>query len=128
MTLSFRWPRTLASQLLLIFLVSLLCANALSFSAQIYERYISARSVMLGNLESDVSTAIAILDRLPAAERASWLPRIDRQNYHYLLNAGESGEPMGTDDVPMAVKSIDDALGEHYALTFRDIQIGRAHV
>jgi len=121
MTLSFRWPRTLASQLLLIFLVSLLCANALSFSAQFYERYISARSVMLGNLESDVSTAIAILDRLPAAERASWLPRIDRQNYHYLLNAGESGEPMGTDDVPMAVKSIDDALGEHYALTFRDI-------
>lgn len=121
MTLSFRWPRTLASQLLLIFLVSLLCANALSFSAQFYERYISARSVMLGTLENDVSTSIAILDRLPAAERASWLPRIDRQNYRYLLNAGEPGEPMGSDDVPMAVKSIEDALGEQYALTFRDL-------
>jgi len=121
MSLRFRWPRTLASQLSLIFLISLLCAHGLSFSAQFYERYISARTAMLGNLENDVSTSVAILDRLPANERASWLPRLDRQNYHYLLNAGETGEPMSSDDVPMAATSIADALGEHYALTLRDI-------
>lgn len=114
------WPRTLASQLTLIFLISLVCAHGLSFSAQFYERYISARTAMLGNLENDVSTSVAILDRLPANERANWLPRLDRQNYQYLLNAGETGEPMGG-DVPMAAKSISDALGEHYTLTFRDI-------
>ncbi|OYU08666.1 MAG: two-component sensor histidine kinase [Pseudomonas sp. PGPPP1] len=114
------WPRTLASQLTLIFLISLVCAHGLSFSAQFYERYISARTAMLGNLENDVSTSVAILDRLPANERANWLPRLDRQNYQYLLNAGETGEPMGG-DAPMAAKSISDALGEHYALTFRDI-------
>ncbi len=117
----FRWPRTLASQLSLIFLISLLCAHGLSFSAQFYERYISARTAMLGNLENDVSTSVAILDRLPVNERASWLPRLDRQNYRYLLNAGVTGEPMSSDDVPMAATSIADALGEHYALTFRDI-------
>ncbi|MGH2420244.1 HAMP domain-containing histidine kinase [Pseudomonas sp. C 49-2] len=117
----FRWPRTLASQLSLIFLISLLCAHGLSFSAQFYERYISARTAMLGNLENDVSTSVAILDRLPVNERASWLPRLDRQNYRYLLNAGMTGEPMSSDDVPMAATSIADALGEHYALTFRDI-------
>lgn len=117
----FRWPRTLASQLSLIFLVSLICAHGLSFSAQFYERYISARTAMLGNLENDVSTSIAILDRLPAAERASWLPRLDRQNYRYLLGAGETGVPMSTDNVPMAATSIADALGKQYALTFRDI-------
>ncbi len=121
MSLRFRWPRTLASQLSLIFLISLLCAHGLSFSAQFYERYISARTAMLGNLENDVSTSVAILDRLPANERASWLQRLDRQNYRYLLNAGETGEPMSSDDVPMAATSIADALGEHYALTFRDI-------
>lgn len=121
MTLRFGWPRTLASQLSLIFLISLVCAHGLSFSAQFYERYISARTVMLGNLENDVATSVAILDRLPANERASWLPRLDRQNYRYLLNAGETGEPMRSDDVPMAATSIADALGEHYALTFRDI-------
>ena len=115
------WPRTLASQLSLIFLISLVCAHGLSFSAQFYERYISARTVMLGNLENDVATSVAILDRLPANERASWLPRLDRQNYRYLLNAGEPGEPMNSNDVPMAATSISDALGEHYALTFRDI-------
>ncbi|WP_028616632.1 ATP-binding protein [Pseudomonas canadensis] len=121
MSLRFRWPRTLASQLSLIFLISLLCAHGLSFSAQFYERYISARTAMLGNLENDVSTSVAILDRLPANERSSWLPRLDRQNYRYLLNAGETGEPMSSDDVPMAATSIADALGEHYALTLRDI-------
>ncbi|TFY88829.1 sensor histidine kinase [Pseudomonas kairouanensis] len=121
MTFRFGWPRTLASQLSLIFLISLLCAHGLSFSAQFYERYISARTAMLGNLENDVSTSVAILDRLPADERASWLPRINRQNYRYLLNAGEPGEPMASDNVPIAATSISDALGEHYALTFRDI-------
>ncbi|AQT94150.1 ATP-binding protein [Pseudomonas azotoformans] len=121
--MSFRlgWPRTLASQLTLIFLISLVCAHGLSFSAQFYERYISARTAMLGNLENDVATSVAILDRLPANERASWLPRLDRQNYRYLLNAGKTGEPMRSDDMPMAATSIADALGEHYALTFRDI-------
>ena len=108
------WPRTLASQLSLIFLVSLVCAHGLSFSAQFYERYISARTTMLDNLENDVATSVAILDRLPANERASWLPRLDRQNYRYLLNAGESGEPMKSDDIPMAAASIRHALGEHY--------------
>lgn len=121
MSLRFGWPRTLVSQLSLIFLISLVCAHGLSFSAQFYERYISARTAMLGNLENDVSTSVAILDRLPANERTSWLPRLDRQNYRYLLNAGETGEPMSSDDVPMAATSIADALGEHYALTFRDI-------
>ncbi|KAI1691199.1 response regulator receiver domain-containing protein [Ditylenchus destructor] len=119
MTFRLGWPRTLASQLSLIFLISLVCAHGLSFSAQFYERYISARTAMLGNLENDVSTSVAILDRLPVNERASWLPRLDRQNYRYLLNAGETGEPMSSDDVPMAATSIADALGEHYALTFR---------
>ncbi|TFY84587.1 HAMP domain-containing protein [Pseudomonas nabeulensis] len=121
--MSFRlgWPRTLASQLTLIFLVSLVCAHGLSFSAQFYERYISARTAMLGNLENDVATSVAILDRLPANERASWLPRINRQNYRYLLDAGETGEPMNSNEVPIAAKSISEALGEQYALTFRDI-------
>jgi len=121
MKLRLGWPRTLASQLSLLFLISLVCAHGLSFSAQFYARYISARTAMLGNLENDVSTSVAILDRLPANERPLWLPRLDRQNYRYLLNAGETGEPMSRDDMPMAATSIADALGEHYTLTFRDI-------
>ncbi|MDB6144995.1 MAG: ATPase [Pseudomonas sp.] len=127
MNLSLRWPRTLASQLSLIFLVSLILAHGLSFSLQFYERYESAKSTMLGNLESDVSTSIAILDRLPPAERATWLPRLERQNYRYLLGEGEAGKPMDPKNVPIAVKSIDDAIGQDYAVTYTDIPGPKKH-
>ncbi|MEX5669626.1 two-component sensor histidine kinase, partial [Pseudomonas neuropathica] len=85
MNFAIRWPRTLASRLSLIFLIGLILAQALSFGAQYYERYESAKNTMLGNLETDVSTSIAILDRLPAEERASWLQQLERRNYRYLL-------------------------------------------
>ena len=71
-----KWPRTLASRLALIFFTGLVLAYGLSFGLQAYERYISSRSMMLSNLEQDVATSVAILDRLPAAERAAWLPRL----------------------------------------------------
>jgi signal transduction histidine kinase len=123
MTLSMRWPRTLASRLSLIFLVCLILAQALSFGAQYYERYQSAKNTMLGNLETDVSTSIAILDRLPAAERASWLQQLERQNYSYLLNEGAAGTPMAADmpNAPVAMASIKDAIGHDYPMTFTDI-------
>lgn len=122
-----RWPKTLASQLSLIFLVSLLLANGLSLSVQFYERYLSARSTMLNNMENDISTSVAILDRLPAEERQAWLSRLNREHYQYLLTKGDSGVPMDTADPPMSASSIKDTLGQHYALTFADIPGVRPH-
>lgn len=119
MNLNFHWPRTLASRLSLIFLIGLILAQALSFGAQYYERYESAKNTMLGNLETDVSTSIAILDRLPAAERMSWLKQLDRRNYRYLLDEGSPGEAMR--DTPIAVTSIKDAIGKDYPMTVTDI-------
>lgn len=121
MNVALRWPRTLASRLSLIFLIGLILAQALSFGAQYYERYESAKNTMLGNLETDVSTSIAILDRLPAEERPMWLKRLARKNYGYLLSEGEPGTPLDPQDVPIAVTSITDAIGEAYPLTFTDI-------
>lgn len=69
MKLALQWPRTLASRLWLVFLVGLILAQALTFAAQYYERYESTKTAMLGNFEHDTATSIAILDRLPAAER-----------------------------------------------------------
>jgi signal transduction histidine kinase len=127
MTFSLHWPRTLASRLSLIFLVGLILAQGLSFGAQFYERYQSAKSTMLGNLETDVSTSIAILDRLPAAERASWLQRLERRNYGYLLSEGEPGTPMDPSNAPVAVRSIEDAIGHDYPLVFTDIPGPQKH-
>ncbi|VVO85168.1 Sensor histidine kinase RcsC [Pseudomonas fluorescens] len=119
MNLAIRWPRTLASRLSLIFLIGLILAQALSFGAQYYERYESAKNTMLGNLETDVSTSIAILDRLPAEERASWLKQLERRNYRYLLDEGSPGMPMS--DTPIAVTSIKDAIGKDYPMIVTDI-------
>jgi len=127
MNVALRWPRTLASRLSLIFLIGLILAQALSFSAQYYERYESAKNTMLGNLETDVSTSIAILDRLPAEERPMWLKRLARKNYGYLLSEGEPGTPLDPQDVPIAVTSITDAIGEAYPLTFTDIPGPKKH-
>lgn len=127
MNVALRWPRTLASRLSLIFLVGLILAQALSFGAQYYERYESAKNTMLGNLETDVSTSIAILDRLPAEERPMWLKRLARKNYGYLLSEGEPGTPLDPQDVPIAVTSITDAIGEAYPLTFTDIPGPKKH-
>ncbi|MFS2068615.1 ATP-binding protein [Pseudomonas sp. CT11-2] len=127
MNLALHWPRTLASRLSLIFLIGLILAQALSFGAQYYERYESAKNTMLGNLETDVSTSLAILDRLPADERANWLQRLERTNYGYLLNEGSPGTPMAPSDVPIAVPSIQDAIGHEYPLTFTDIPGPKKH-
>lgn len=127
MNLSLRWPRTLASRLSLIFLVSLILAYGLSFSLQFYERYESAKSTMLGNLESDVATSIAILDRLPLAERQTWLPRLERRNYRYLLGEGEAGVPLDSKNMPVAARSIDEAIGQDYSVKYVDVPGPKKH-
>ncbi|MFZ6044573.1 sensor histidine kinase [Pseudomonas sp. CR3202] len=116
-----RWPSTLAARLGLIFLIGLVLAYGLSFSSQFYERYQTGREVMLGNLEHDVSTAVALIDRLPAEERATWLPLLDRRNYRYRLDAGLPGEPMDMDRAHMAATSIERAIGQRHALRFENI-------
>ena len=50
------WPRSLLTRLLIIVMLGLLLANALSLTLVMLERMRSARTVMLGNLEYDVST------------------------------------------------------------------------
>ncbi|STS90880.1 sensor histidine kinase [Klebsiella variicola] len=86
------WPASLQSRLMALLFLALLLANTLTLSLLFYERMSSARSVMLGNLASDVATSVAILDRLPAAERPQWLPKLARGNYRYLLGSGERGD------------------------------------
>ncbi len=122
-----KWPRTLASRLAMIFFTSLVLAYGLSFGLQAYERYISSRSMMLSNLEQDVATSVAILDRLPAAERAAWLPRLERRTYRYRLDQGLAGEAMPSSDPPMAAASIVKAIGSDYRLTFLEIPGPNAH-
>jgi signal transduction histidine kinase len=120
-------PRSLAARLTLLFLCGLVLAYGLSFTSQFYERYQTGRDVMLGNLELDVSTAVALIDRLPAAERAEWLPLLERRNYRYRLDEGLPGRPMDMAEPHMAAASIEQAIGRRYALRFETIDGPRPH-
>ncbi|SPK76092.1 ATP-binding region, ATPase-like:Histidine kinase, HAMP region:Histidine kinase A, N-terminal (plasmid) [Cupriavidus taiwanensis] len=120
-TLLWHWPRTLGSRLFLILLAGLLFAHLLSFAVLFSERYMSARQVMLGTLETDVATSVAILDRLPAAERPQWLPRVNRGNYQYILGPGLPGVPEMTQRGKDIAERIMEASGGRFPVTMQSI-------
>ncbi len=123
-----RWPRTLASRLFLIFLVGLVLAHGLSFGLQFYERYQSAKSVMLDNLERDVVVALAVLNRLPADERAAWLPRLSASNRQYQLGPGDFDRPLQTPAAEAVRDSIQAALNNAYPLAFGTVGDDPKHI
>ncbi|ROO40741.1 ATP-binding protein [Pseudomonas sp. 7SR1] len=128
MKLALQWPRTLASRLWLVFLVGLILAQSLTFAAQYYERYQSTKTAMLGNFEHDTATSIAILDRLPAAERLEWTKRLQRRNYDYLLREHDPGIALTSNDLAAtAAQSLQASLGRNYDLTFVEIPGPRQH-
>lgn len=115
------WPRTLGSRLFLIFLAGLTIAYGLSFGVLFLERYVTAKAVMLGTLETDVATSIAILDRLPANERAEWVPRLDRRAYQYVLGPGLPGVPdLSSRGADIAAR-IQEAGGQRFPIKVESI-------
>ncbi|MES2942867.1 MAG: ATP-binding protein [Pseudomonadota bacterium] len=84
------WPDTLFGRLTLIFLAGLVAAHALSFWLVFLERGAAARTMMAAYLAQDVASSVAILERVPMAERASWLPKLARRNYVLVLGGAES--------------------------------------
>jgi len=78
-------PRSLFGRVAMILFGALALAHGLTYLAILRERGDLAQNMMLAYLGRDVASAVAILDRVPAAERAQWLPRLERQNYRYAL-------------------------------------------
>lgn len=112
-----RWlPKSLFGRLMLILLCALLSAQALTFALLWYERAQASQSMMLAYIAKDVASSVAMLDRLPAEERAAWLDRLARRNYSYRLGPPQDGgQP--TDDIGELVAGIVAAsLGPKYAV------------
>ena len=97
-------PRTLRWRLFLILFAGLAAAHGLSFGVLFLERYMTAKAMMLGNLEKDVGTSIAMLDRLPASERPDWIAMLDRGTYRYELGPGLPGVPDSAARAPRSPK------------------------
>ena len=110
-----RWlPGTIASRLYLILFTGLLVAHGLSFGLLFYERYESATSMLMTNLEQDVVVAVNLLDQLPPEERARWLPMLRRRTFHYMLGPGQEGGPLASDTSRDMAKMIATTLGPRY--------------
>jgi signal transduction histidine kinase len=115
------WPGSLRSRLFVILFAGLLVAYGLSFSILFLERYMSAKAVMLGTLETDVATSIAILDRLPANERPDWLERLSRGSYRFVLGPGDPGVPDLSARAKEIAGRIEEAAGHKFALRVESI-------
>lgn len=116
-----RWPRSLFARLMLILLLGILAAQAMSYLLVMYERGLVGRDLMLDNLEKDITSSVAILDRVPAAERAAWLPLIDRKNYRYQLDGGITEEGSDNEIAARVSASIANAVDKRYQVTVNAI-------
>ncbi|RYF40486.1 MAG: HAMP domain-containing protein [Comamonadaceae bacterium] len=81
------WPGSLFGRITLILFLGLAAAHVLSFWLVFMERGMAARTMMVSYLARDLASSVAILERLPAGERAAWLPRLARANYRFSLGA-----------------------------------------
>ncbi|MES2948419.1 MAG: ATP-binding protein [Pseudomonadota bacterium] len=81
---------SLFGRLGVILFCGLAAAHALTLFWVFFERGQLGRSMMLSYMGRDIAASVAILDRVPPAERAAWLPRIERQDYRYILAAPTS--------------------------------------
>jgi signal transduction histidine kinase len=99
-------PRSLFARVTLIIVVGLAIAQVLAFASIRYERDLALRELMMTGIEHDIASSVAILDRLPAAEREEWLARLERRNYRFLL----SGSVVGNEPDAQPLKQFTEAI------------------
>ncbi|MFM0291487.1 ATP-binding protein [Paraburkholderia megapolitana] len=112
-----RGPRTLFARLALILCVGLALAQTLSFWLTMTERDQATTNMMMGYIEREVTSSVALLDHLPPSERAAWLPRLARRSYQFMLEPGATGAPPDARLSARVAASIEDGIGKHYAVS-----------
>ncbi|MDN7183746.1 ATP-binding protein [Caballeronia sp. SEWSISQ10-4 2] len=123
-----RWPRTLFARLGLILFVGIALAQTLSFWLTLTERDQTMTNVMMGYIEREVASSVALLDRLPPDERAEWLPRLARRSYSFVLGPGVGGAPPDARLSERAAESIAEGIGKRYPLTMNEIPGDSEHL
>ena len=92
-----RHPRSLFGRLILIWLLGLAAVLAVSSWIYLGERGRAARNTMFEHMALDVVTVVALMDSLPATERAAALKRLERSHYRFVLASLPEGKPLGED-------------------------------
>src|SRR5258708_28002174 len=110
-------PGMLFVRLSLIFFAGLVAAQLLSFWLTMYERDEATTNLMVGYIGQEVTSSVALLDRLSPAERPAWLPRLARRSYRFILGPGTSGAPPDAALSEAIGASIAKDIGSRSALT-----------
>ena len=103
-------PGSLFYRVTLIIVVGLAIAQLLTFAAIRYERNLALRELMMIGIERDIASSVAILDRLPAPERAGWLDRLERRNYRFVLGGSAEGTEPASEQSRQFAAAIVDAM------------------
>jgi signal transduction histidine kinase len=114
-------PKTLFARLALILLAGLAAAHLLSATLAIDERDDVNMGVMIDTVEIDLGAAVALLDRLPRAEREAWLPRLGRRGFQFLAGAGEDGPPVRAELSTRLLRSATRALAPGYPFSANEV-------
>lgn len=101
-------PRTLFGRLVLILLAGLALAQLLTLAFVLVERGLVSRGMMVSYVAADVASSVAMLDRLPASERAAWLLKLERANYRFVLGTQPGAAAFDKPDA--LTQSVVDAL------------------
>lgn len=127
-----RWhrvmPRTLLARVTLMMVVGLAIAQLLTFAAIRYERGQALQALMLGGIERDIASSVAMLDRLPAAERPAWLDRLERPNYRFALDGTVDTPPPRAPELEKFTEIIKTALQPYAVLAVGQVQAMRETV
>lgn len=111
-----RW--SLRARILAVLLTGLLLAHGLTFAWVLLERSMVMRGMMVSYLASDIASSVAVLERLPAEERAQWLQRLSRRNYRLNIDASASAAPPASSALAQSVaRELSQALGPGRPLT-----------
>lgn len=118
---AWRWPRTLFARLSLILCIGLAVAQALSFWLTLTERDDATRDVMMGYIEREVASSVALLDHLPPDQRAVWLPKLARRSYQFVLGTGIPGTPPGARLSKRVEEAVTAGIGDQYHVTANSV-------
>ena len=103
-------PRTLLARITLVVVAGMVIAQALTFMAIRYERGQAMQTLMISGVERDIASSIAVLDRVPAAERPEWLDRLERPNFRFALTGDVDTPPPASGPLRQFVDVITAAL------------------
>ncbi|NML59844.1 HAMP domain-containing protein [Massilia sp. RP-1-19] len=97
--------------------MGLVLAQSLSVWLTMTERDQATMTMMMGYIEREVASSVALLDHLPPQERVAWLPRLARRSYEFVLDPGVTGSPPDALLSAAVAQSIAQGIGKSYALT-----------